>query len=199
MSLAQGRRFSDLKTLIVEKLSPCSDVMQTVTIFLCESWGKLHSILCGLVIHSLEDACKLWVSPSQSWELNSFCATVFFFFSSQMTHPAAFPTRCFLNIISHVACCGCLGIYLEPYSPSSLLPHLSHSLNPSSGFPGCLSQPFTHMLASPPSSSSSSLPQSSESQVFRWDCGECNWKPSCIFLICCSFFLFFSISLAIDT
>lgn len=42
------------------------------------------------------------------------------------------------------------GIYLEPYSPNSLLPHLSRSLNPSSGFPGCLSQLFTHMLPLPP-------------------------------------------------
>lgn len=33
--------------------------MQLVIIFLCGGWGKVHSILSGLVIHNLEDACKL--------------------------------------------------------------------------------------------------------------------------------------------
>lgn len=125
--------------------------MQLVIIFLCGGWGKVHSILSGLVIHNLEDACKLSESLSRS---SSWIHSVLRF-SFSLAPRWLILLHFLLGIFKHwsypvLPAVAAWGIYLEPYSPNSLLPHLSRSLNPSSGFPGCLSQLFTHMLPLPP-------------------------------------------------
>lgn len=56
----------------------------------------MHSILSGLVIHNLEDACKLSEKACHRAQAEFIlCVTIFFFFGTQMTHLAAFPTRHF--------------------------------------------------------------------------------------------------------